>query len=812
MNPFKYLTLRTKLIGSFLFLAVIAGILSYVGTQLSFAEITDDTIPSRRGIGQISTLAKTVQAEALEFVSTDDKESIEQFRASITGLDSLTDNLKDNLSDDPNEQEPFENLAALTKQVRDVGEEIIRTHQQTLEHFEALEKVEHEFDPVLDEAREIVQTRLAERLTRGTLDETTINLISIQQNLDAFTIEAMIIQHGALEFITSGEDEIITEFDDAGEALATRQAVLVDLIGPDDPDLSNLVATLGDIQKRFTATGAGILETHARTREALDVLKGVEVQLDEAIVVTQQLADQDVNDVVTRTNRNIALFAGTIVIVSLILGMLLTQTIVRPIYRLVQVARQLGSGDFTIRADVASRDEIGGLAQDFNTMAHQLQTSFVKVEQYADRLEIIANLSEHLNAILHLKALLAEVVNQVKDRFQYYHVHIYLLDDDDENLVVAEGTGEAGAKMKANHYSIPLHTPTSLVARSARDREVVRANNVREAVDWLPNPLLPDTFSEMAVPIILDEQVVGVLDVQQNEIAGLDEGDASLLRFLANQVAVAIRNAGSFEQVETALAKAREAQEQYVIQAWDKDTVAHRTTGRAQFSSDGVFDLAETEIVEARRQALVQFKPAVVTINGHGPETGKDQDRLDAPEPQNDHTTPLPNAQPADQTGHQALVTPIILHQHPIGNLQLHYDDPERIWTDSELAFIKTVMEQVAQTAENLRLFTETKERISRERLLGKINDKMRRAPNIENLMEIAVEELGRVLRPARTFVRLGSEGQLGRSTNGQQNGQEAHHPAERNGVELADPLPPERVDEPSPVNESTPDDESQRS
>ncbi|HEX9921965.1 MAG TPA: GAF domain-containing protein, partial [Anaerolineae bacterium] len=204
--------------------------------------------------------------------------------------------------------------------------------------------------------------------------------------------------------------------------------------------------------------------------------------------------------------------------------------------------------------------------------------------------------------------------------------------------------------------------------------------------------------------------------------------------------------------------------------------------------------------------ALVQLKPAVVMINRLGPETG--QDRLDAPELQNGYILPQPDAQPADQTGHQALVAPIILHQRPIGNLQLHYNDPERTWTDSELAFIKTVMEQVAQAAENLRLFIETKERSSRSRLLGKINDKMRRASNIESLMEIAVEELARVLRPARTFVRLGSDEQLARLTNGQ----ETHHQAKRNGVEVADPPSPEQIDETSQADENTHDSEPQRS
>ena len=101
-----------------------------------------------------------------------------------------------------------------------------------------------------------------------------------------------------------------------------------------------------------------------------------------------------------------------------------------------------------------------------------------------------------------------------------------------ENLVVAAGTGEAGAEMKAKGHSIRLDARTSLVARAARSGEIVRVDDVREAEDWLPNPLLPHTCSEMAVPIILEGGVVGVLDVQEDKIVGLDEGDANLLRSL----------------------------------------------------------------------------------------------------------------------------------------------------------------------------------------------------------------------------------------------------------------------------------------
>ncbi|MDM8530466.1 ATP-binding protein [Anaerolineales bacterium HSG25] len=176
-----------------------------------------------------------------------------------------------------------------------------------------------------------------------------------------------------------------------------------------------------------------------------------------------------------------------------------------------------------------------------------------RVIERTQRLKMIAKLGEQLNAILDVETLLNELVNQVKERFAYYHVHIYILDKKVQNLVMQAGYGEAGVAMKVRAHAISLDAPTSLVAQAARTQKVVAVDNVRESVDWLANPLLPDTHSEMAVPIITNEQVVGVLDVQQDTIGGLDEGDASLLRSLANQVAVAITNARLFAQNQATL-------------------------------------------------------------------------------------------------------------------------------------------------------------------------------------------------------------------------------------------------------------------
>lgn len=431
--------------------------------------------------------------------------------------------------------------------------------------------------------------------------------------------------------------------------------------------------------------------------------------------------------------------AALVGIGALILGILLTRSITKPILAVSQAAAKLAEGDMNqeiglnldARAVVSSRDELGTLAISFNTMTAQLREVYATLEQrVADRtqrLETIASLGEKLNTILNLDDLLAEVVIQVKERFNYYHAHIYLLDEKGERLVVAAGTGEAGAEMKAAGHSIPLNAQTSLVARAARSGEVIRVDNVRQAPDWLPNPLLPDTHSEMAVPIIVEGQVVGVLDVQEDELGGLDEGDAGLLRSLANQVAVGIRNARLFNEVNTALVEAQALQAQYVSQAWSQVQTGGRDRPWALYSREDVASLSETAMAEARKHLSADRTLTTVAI-----EDG--------------------------QAISKAVVAPVVVQDTPIGQMQIHGLDPGRALTEGELAMIEAVIDQVAQTAENLRLFEETQERAGREATIREITDKLRAAPNLDALLETAARELGQRLGVRHTVLELGIE------------------------------------------------------
>jgi PAS domain S-box-containing protein len=185
----------------------------------------------------------------------------------------------------------------------------------------------------------------------------------------------------------------------------------------------------------------------------------------------------------------------------------------------------------------------------------------------ATELETVAQVSVATSTILDTAKLLQRVVDLTKESFDLYHVHIYLLNEAGNTLELAAGAGEVGRQMVAKGWSIPLAQEQSLVARAARTRQGVIVNNVREASDWLSNPLLPDTYSELAVPLMVGEWVLGVLDVQADKVGYFTDDDIRIQNTLAAQVAVALENARLFEQAQQEIAERRRAEQALAQQA-----------------------------------------------------------------------------------------------------------------------------------------------------------------------------------------------------------------------------------------------------
>ncbi len=223
-----------------------------------------------------------------------------------------------------------------------------------------------------------------------------------------------------------------------------------------------------------------------------------------------------------------------------------------PILRLTTIAKEVSNGNLEVQAEVTTQDEIGTLATVFNGMTAQVRESIHTLEQrVADRtraLEISGNVSRQLSNILDQQELVKAVVKQVRTAFNYYHAHIYLFDDIGENLIMMGGTGEAGRQMLANKHQIAAGK--GLVGRAGQTGRPVLVPDTSKAEDWLPNPLLPYTKAEIAVPIMSGDKVWGVLDVQHNVTNGLSQVDVDLLDAIANQAAVALRNARLYEEAQ----------------------------------------------------------------------------------------------------------------------------------------------------------------------------------------------------------------------------------------------------------------------
>ncbi|KAA3643506.1 MAG: PAS domain S-box protein [Chloroflexi bacterium] len=198
-----------------------------------------------------------------------------------------------------------------------------------------------------------------------------------------------------------------------------------------------------------------------------------------------------------------------------------------------------------------------------NELLDQINQRTSELEKFTTQLRQSATVANQLGAILNPEQLLNEAVVLMQSRFSLYHVHVYLVDQASNQLIVEAGSGQVGLVLKERGHSIPLDHEHSVVARAAREVQPSLVVDVSKETDHLPNPLLPDTRAELAVPLVAAGQVIGVLDMQDETPGRFTEADADTFMTLGSQIATSLETARLFAEQQKTQQVVKEGEDRF---------------------------------------------------------------------------------------------------------------------------------------------------------------------------------------------------------------------------------------------------------
>lgn len=408
--------------------------------------------------------------------------------------------------------------------------------------------------------------------------------------------------------------------------------------------------------------------------------------------------------------RRILPVAAGVLLVVVAIGSLLAYRLSVPIRDMAAAVQRVGAGDWDVPLPTDRTDEIGVLAQAFDRMTEQLSQVYANLEEMvAARTQAVRHRSIQLEAASHVareaarirdvERLLNETVDLISDRFGFYHAGIFLVDESGRHAVLHAASSEGGERMLTREHKLRVAEEgiVGYVAGSGRSRIAL---DVGEDAVFFDNPDLPETRSEMALPLEVRDRVIGVLDVQSKESAAFDDEDVSVLQTMADQVALAIDNARLLAEAEERVQEIR--------------------------------SLLRHESGEGWRQ-LTRARPGWRYVYGSREETPEDGESM-------------------GEDGAQ-LTMPLQIRDLVVGKLDLKLGD--RSLTPEEETLIRDVLDQAGQALESARLFQETQRRAARERLVAEITAKVRASSDVEGVMRTAVRELGKVMGANRALVQL---------------------------------------------------------
>lgn len=439
--------------------------------------------------------------------------------------------------------------------------------------------------------------------------------------------------------------------------------------------------------------------------------------------------------------RLVSFFSTIMTGVAALLSLIVSQRLAQPIIKLTEAANKVASGNLNTRASVESQDETGQLADTFNTMTIQLQEMLIgleervaertseleessqQLEKRSAQFETIAQLARTINSIQDPGTLLHKISQLVSVSFGFYHIGLFLLDESRQYAVLSAANSEGGKRMLERQHKLKVGSQGIVGYVTSTGNPRIALDTGTDAV-FFDNPDLPETHSELALPLRVGTAIVGALDVQSTQANAFTEEDVEVLSILADVVSVAIENARLFEESQRVLTEAQSAFSESMLEAWQQLAKKRQTVG---YTLSGA-SIRPLEKSRENTEILNATKSGKISLSSKG---------------KKNKTT--------------ALAVPIKLREQVIGTMNISLPE-DREWDPDEVDITQALAERVGIAIESATLLEESRRRATRESMIGDISAKISASAEVESIMQVAVGELRQALGAAEVTLKIGSD------------------------------------------------------
>lgn len=361
--------------------------------------------------------------------------------------------------------------------------------------------------------------------------------------------------------------------------------------------------------------------------------------------------------------------------------------------------------------------ELENLANDLENRVSQrtqeLDEASKTTARRAAQLQTIADLTQSISQVRDPNEIFSAAAKLISERFGFYHVGIFLLDNDREYAVLQAANSAGGQKMLERGHRLAVGT--GVVGFAARTRKPRIALDVGADAVFFNNPDLPDTRSEIALPLIYGEQVIGILDAQSVEAGAFSEDDFRVLGTLASQLAIAIENVRLLSEARASTKQMEEVYNEFIRTQWS------RASERLDFAGFR-YNAGRIELVE----------PLAEDAMAH-------------------------QADPSD-SNRREIAVPVKLRGETIGMLRVESSDPSKEWRSDEINLMEAVAERAAFALENARLFQDARRRAAKERMIAEAASNIGSSMNVENILQATAAELERALGGSEVLIRFNNK------------------------------------------------------